>query len=395
VEKTLTFGTAIPTFSSRKGGAERYLRDFCLWLSRRGWKVHVHAERWDEEEGIVCHRVRTLQFPGSLRVLSFAVGATRALENGRYDVTLGVGNTLRADVLQPHGGVHWAWLRRSVLAYESPALRSMKRLGRMLSLKQWASGWVENQPYRSLPRPRLVAISDMVKKDMVRWYRVPDDAVTVLYNGVNRDRFHPGNRRFREEIRSRHGLGQRFVMLFVSNNFRMKGLPGLLKALGRLKAEGVPPFSLVVLGRGRTSPFLDLARKEGIGEELLFAGTTTEPERYYGAADLLVHPTFYDACSLTVLEALASGLPVVTSTSNGASGVVLRGRRGRVIERPGDPEEIADAVRPFLTGEERVSPEFDAEAEGILSEEENFSRLEAILREAAGRESRNQKEKGR
>jgi len=102
-----------------------------------------------------------------------------------------------------------------------------------------------------------------------------------------------------------------------------------------MKQEESSPFKLLVLGRDREGPYPRLAEREGLAEHVVFAGSTDRPERYYGAADLLVHPTFYDACSLTVLEALASGLLVVTTSQNGAGGVLQQGEEGWVTDVKG------------------------------------------------------------
>jgi len=344
----MKFATAIHDFSRRKGGAERYVVDLCTRMAKEGHEVHVYAEHWEKEaQGIHLHRVKTLPFPKSLRLLSFAIKATREIKSANYDVTLGVGNTMEADVLQPHGGVHWAWFWRSLKAYENPILWAVKFLGRILSPKQWVSGWIENAPYRGITLPRIIAISDMVKRDMIRWYKIPEEKITIVYNGVDIDRFHPGSRQFRDEIRKRHGIGEEFLILFISNNFRMKGLGFLIKALAHLKKEGYPRYKLLILGRDQRNPYLRLAKKKGILEQIVFAGSTDEPEKYYGAADLLVHPTFYDACSLTVLEALASGLPVITTSSNGASGIIAPGQEGFVLSDPGDSQALAEKISLF------------------------------------------------
>ena len=83
-------------------------------------------------------------------------------------------------------------------------------------------------------------------------------------------------------------------------------------------------------------------------EEVIFAGSTNEPEKYYGASDLLVHPTFYDACSLTVLEALASGLPVITTHCNGASGIITEGQEGFILSDPRDGKTLAEKISILL-----------------------------------------------
>jgi UDP-glucose:(heptosyl)LPS alpha-1,3-glucosyltransferase len=355
-------------------------------MTQEGHEVHVYAERWEEDvRGVTLHRVKTIPFPRSLRLLSFAIRATKEMKRGGYDVTLGVGNTLEADVLQPHGGVHWAWFWRSLQAYDPSILWLIKFLGRVFSPKQWVQGYIENAPYRRGTFKKVIAISDMVKDDLIRWYHIPEDRIVVVYNGVDIERFHPKNRRYRDEVRKRHGIGEEFVILFVSNNFRMKGLGQLIKALAGLKKEGCPPFKLLILGRDRQAPYLRLAQKTGVSEEMIFAGSTNEPEKYYGAADLLVHPTFYDACSLTVLEALANGLPVITTSFNGASGIASPGR-GKVIKDLKNLKELKEGIRLFLKNrmeDPRLSP--DGERFGLYSDWNNLDQMMRIFKEVAQR----------
>jgi len=351
--KKIRFAIGLRDFSRERGGAERYLVDLCTRMTAEGHEVHVYAERQDvEDPGIFLHSVKTIPFPKSLRLLSFAIKATEAIENGNYDITFGVGNTLKADILQPHGGVHWAWFWRSLRVYEHPWVWLIKFLGRVLSPKQWVQGYIESSPYKKKRFHKVIAISDMVRQDLMRWYPVPEEKIAVVYNGVDIERFHPRNRQYRQEIRNRHRIGaEEMVILFVSNNFRMKGLGLLIKVLAKIKKENLPPFKLLVLGRDCRDSYLGLARDEGIFEEVVFAGSTNEPERYYGASDLLVHPTFYDACSLTVLEALASGIPVITTRCNGASGIVTQGQEGFVISDPRDDRALAEKISFFLNRE--------------------------------------------
>jgi len=381
--KKIRFAIGLRDFSKKKGGAERYLVDLCTRMASEDFEIHVYAEHWsDEIHGIHVHRIKTIRFPKSLRLLSFAVRATKEMEKENYDVTLGVGNTLKAHILQPHGGVHWAWFWRSLRAYDHPFLWVIKFLGRVLSPKQWIQGYIENAPYKKNGFYRIVAISDMVKQDVMRWYGVPEDRIVVIYNGVDTERFHPRNCQYREEIRRRHGIGNEFVVLFVSNNFRMKGLAQLIQALAKIKKEGSPPLKCLILGRGRKDPYVRLANKLGFSEELVFAGSTNEPEKYYGAAELLVHPAFYDAYSLTVLEALASGLPVITTASAGASGILRHREEGWVIRDLKDGEELRKAITYFLNEKRRhQAAHLAREKAKIYSEQANFNQMIAIFEE--------------
>ena len=379
--RKLRFATAILDFSKRKGGAERYLVDLCTRMAAEDYEVHVYTEKWDEEDSTIhFHPIKTIPFPKSLRLLSFAMRASKSMENDHHDITLGVGNTFRADVLQPHGGVHWAWFWRSLRAYDHPFLWVIKLLGRVLSPKQWINGYIEDRPYKKDHFNRIIAISDMVKKDIMRWYGILEDKITVVYNGVDLERFHPRNSQYREEIRRAHDIGSEFVILFVSNNFRSKGLGHLMRALGDLKKEVSTPFKCLILGRDRKTPYVRLAKRLKISEQIIFAGSTDEPEKYYGAADLLVHPTFYDACSLTVLEALASGLPVITTSSNGASGLINLHELGFVISDPRDHKILAQQITFFSDPKVRekslIAARSLAEQHSL---EKNWSRMRDIF----------------
>ena len=377
---------SIDTFSRTKGGAEQYLVDLAQRLSHHGHEVHIFASRWDEmDDSFSFHRVPVFPFPKGLRLASFAINNARSIKKGDFDIVLGLGNTLVANVLQPHGGVHWMWFRRSLRAYENPVLKGIKLIGRLLSLKQWVSGLIEESPYRKKEIPRIIAISQMVKDDIVHHYRIPPDRVTLIYNGVDLERFHPKNRRHRGEIRKSLGIGEELVILFVSNNHRMKGLDCLIRALARIKEEGEDrPFRLLVLGRGSMTHYLNMGSRLGFGKGILSVQGTPYPERYYGAADFLVHPTFYDACSLVVFEALASGLPVVTTKSNGAGGIITDGKEGFVVEDPGDISTLADRVHQFFDDRTR---EAGSRAARKLAErypmERNFQEMLKVFQEVA------------
>jgi len=317
----------IRDFSPHKGGAERFLFELMKFLVQEGHEVHIFAHRFGQDiKGFNLHKVSAVPFPKSLHILSFALNCHRGMKRDNFDVTIGVGNTWRADLLQPHGGVHWCWFWRSLRAYDNPWIWGLKFLGRIFSPKQWAEGIVEDAPYKKAKK--IVAISEMVKRDIIDHYGIPEGKIDVIYNGVDTERFHPRNRRHRKEVRKRYGLGpEDLLLLFVSHNFRLKGLRYLIQALAIVKKKK-EDVKLLVVGRDRDDPYLRLAKKIGCEGEIFFAGGVPDLERYYPSADMLVHPTFYDACSLVVLEALASGLPVITTRYNGAGWIISEGKEG-------------------------------------------------------------------
>jgi UDP-glucose:(heptosyl)LPS alpha-1,3-glucosyltransferase len=170
---------------------------------------------------------------------------------------------------------------------------------------------------------------------------VPDSRLTVVYNGVDLARFHPDNRtRHRAAARAEAGLdAHAWTALFAGSGFERKGLGTALEALAAL-ADG--SARLLVLGKGDTGPYRDLAARLGIEARVGWLGARPDAERWYAAADALVLPTRYEPFGNVHLEALASGLPVVTTTAAGGAEAVSPDC-GAVVP-PGDVRATATAL---------------------------------------------------
>jgi UDP-glucose:(heptosyl)LPS alpha-1,3-glucosyltransferase len=189
----------------------------------------------------------------------------------------------------------------------------------------------------------------MVKEDLVRYHSLHSERVEVIYHGVDLERFHPScQERFRAAVREKLGIMQGSVLLFVAHNFRLKGLGTLLGVLGRLR-DPEPRWNLVVVGRGKSRPFERLAAAMDIQDRVLFVGAQDAPEAFYGASDLLVHPTFYDPFGLVCLEAMACGVPVITTRFAGAHELIETGEEGWVVDDPEDDLALEDALRSLMT----------------------------------------------
>lgn len=333
----------IREFLPEKGGAERYCYDLMHFFADKGLEVHVYSAAFPaRDRRLYFHQVPVIPHPKSLQVLSFAVNCRSMMKEEQFDCIMGIGDTLHTDLLQPHGGVHWKWFWRGLEGYRKPFPWVFKFLGRSLSPKQWAKGFIEDAPYANAKK--IIAISEMVKKDIRDYYGIPEARLTVIYNGVDTERFHPRNKGYREKIRSRYGLSSDdLLLIFVSHNFRLKGLRYLIQALALIKRKR-ENVKLLVIGRDRAEPYRRLSKKMGCADDVLFAGGVKDLERYYASADILVHPTFYDPCSLVVLEALASGLPVITTRRNGAGGIIEDGLEGLVLDDPRKIKTLAEAI---------------------------------------------------
>jgi UDP-glucose:(heptosyl)LPS alpha-1,3-glucosyltransferase len=184
-----------------------------------------------------------------------------------------------------------------------------------------------------------------VKDELVQVYQVPEHAVDVIYDGIDTELFSPENcREYRSSIREEYHIGDNdFLILFVGSGFLRKGLEFLLQTVAELK---MPNVKLLVVGHdSNTSRFKHRADRLGIADAVNFAGTQKDVHRFYAAADLLVLASVQEAFGNVVLEALATGLPVITTRNAGASEILEGDLRDFILERPDDIMNMARMIR--------------------------------------------------
>ena len=366
----MNIGLAIYNFDPKKGGAERYAYDLATDLLKRGHQVYVFCAKAVNLRGAVIAKFDTVKFPRWLRSLSFAINHRRYAKMFPIDVMLGFGNTLLLDVYQSHGGVQRFWMEREIESYDDPKERRIKAALLRNSLNQRIQRWVEEYPIRKGQYSRIVAISDMVKNHMKEYYGLEDDNINIVYNGVDTEKFRPDGQK----------TGEKLKILFSAGNFRLKGLLPLLHAAGQI-AKDRKDFRVVVMGRGRKERYEDTIEHLEIKDVVTFLGEISSPDEVYRDAHICAHPTFYDACSLTTMEAMASGLPTITTRWNGASALIAPGE-GYVIDDPEDTQGLVDAIRALFNEEARVEMARKArlKLEGYTIER-NVDLMENIFRE--------------
>ena len=379
---------AIEKFSRYAGGAESYAVSLADFLIDNGWEVHFFGEAWDgEPEAAVFHKITVPKYlPSWLRMILFALKHKREVRKQHYDIIIGFGNTLYMNVYQSHGGVHWFSTKRKVYSETSRIKRVAKRLTVILSIKQWVRAWIESTPFRLDPRPRIVAISQMIKKDMESFFNVTGAEIDVVYNGVDISRYNKELRQtLRGSLRRQWGVEEdEFVFLFVSYDLKKKGVEPLIDAASRLKNTGHTNFKVVVIGR---LPYMALSRRMrdlSIEDKVLFTGPVRSIQEYYANGDVFVLPTYYDACSLVVIEAMACGLPSITTTANGASGIITDGKDGYIISHPPDSLDLAKKMLLLLDYEKYQKMSLESESTGKnYSSKKNHQEMMRILDEAA------------
>ncbi len=331
----------IKDFQPERGGVERFAHQFVSQSRAKGHELHVFANRWDREGngGFFRHRVPALRWPSLAKLISFPLNAHRLLKDlGPFDIVFALTPLFDSDVYRLGEGIHREVLQRR---YRTQLGRLWKRFG----IKSQYLLWMENRMFSSGHLRKVIAISEASRRQLLSYYPIPKDQVVTIYNGVDLERFNPWVREgFRRQIRNRWGVGEgEWAVLFIGNDFRRKGLLPLIRAMGLLR-ETTIPIKLLIVGRGSFGPFAAMCQRLGIEEKVKFLGPTERVEEAYAGADLFVLPSLYDPFGFSCLEALACGLPVITTAYAGASEVIEEGKNGTVVSSP-EPPLLAEAIK--------------------------------------------------
>ncbi|HLA51136.1 MAG TPA: glycosyltransferase family 4 protein, partial [Thermodesulfobacteriota bacterium] len=189
----------------------------------------------------------------------------------------------------------------------------------------------------------------------------------------------------RAAYREKLNIKDEIALLFVGSGFERKGLGFLIEAVGILKGSGYNKIKLIVAGKGKIKKYKNAADRLGIGKDVIFTGPVKDVQGYYSAADIFVLPSIYEPFSNACLEAMASGLPVVTSRINGASEILTDGKDGIIIDNPSNPEEIAEKIKPLLAGQARHAAGMEARMTvAKYSIEKNVERFLRLIDDVRG-----------
>jgi UDP-glucose:(heptosyl)LPS alpha-1,3-glucosyltransferase len=317
--------------------------------AHRGHQVDLIATAWDQQaldESVRVHPTRLAGLPSPLNVPAFALRSRHLIKRmvEPPDVVGSFG------VHSPTNGVLWVTSVHQVWMEISRANRSPKgRLKQRINLFHPIILAFERHHIGGRRYRKLIALTEQVKADLIRVYNVPPADIIVIPNGYSPCEF---NFRQTTELRGqmRERLGYRDadrVVVFVANELDRKGFVPLLHAIADLRDSDV---KLLAVGRlSAASVQAEIDRLE-MSSRVRFAGPSGDVAAFYAAADVFALPTQYEAWGLVILEAMACGLPVLTSRLAGASIAVREGRSGELLDDPRDCKEISQKLTRLLSG---------------------------------------------
>jgi len=321
------------------GGAERYLQTLMTHLKKEGHEIHVFANQWVNGEEITFHKVNITPFTSFLSTLTFNKNSKFKIQNSKFDCVISFERTTCQDIYRAGEGCHAEWLKIRSMIEPFYKNLSFKINPLHIMLLRLEKKLFENTKL-------IIANSKMVRANIIKHYAVPEDKIMIIYNGVDLVRFNPDNKeKWRNYTRNKLDIPTSSkVLLFVGSGFQRKGLKTLMHAMSSIKGD----VKTLIVGKGDTNKYRAMAEKLSVSDKIIFLGTQKEIEKFYAASDLFVLPTLYDPFSNATLEAMASGIPAITTQNNGVAELIENGYEGFVMNSLSDAKELADKINLSL-----------------------------------------------
>lgn len=311
------------------GGAERFVERAIRALGEDHVRVTLITRKWEggAQPGLTVKLLHTPRVSRLLRDVMFARSVRTMIGKRFFDLVQSHERIPGCDIFRAGDGLHVTWLEQRA--------RTLTPFGRFLQkISPWHR-YILTMEQRMFEDPKLRAVicnSEMVRQDIAHRYPKLASRLHVIHNGVDLKTFHPGLRdKHREIVREQLDVPDGTpVILYVGSGFERKGVPQLIRAMTCPELHGA---ELWIIGKDKLARRLQhFAESLGVASQVRFLGPKKDVTPFLGAADVFALPTLYDPMPNAALEALASGLPVLSSTSSGAAELIRLGENGERID---------------------------------------------------------------
>ena len=307
----------------------------------RGHRVTCYTMQWEGEKPKDL-RVKILPPQGMTNVARcwhFAMQLQTLLKAAKHDCVLGFNRLPGLD-----------FYFAADLCFQATARAKHPLLSRILPRYRTFIA-LEKKVFDPDSKTQILLLNAAQQADYQRYYHTQDERFHLIPPGIRI----PSSLLTQEEARQSLPLpisANARCLLFVGTDLKLKGLDRVLKALAQFSEKTY----LIVVGTKGKDFFQKQARKLNVADRVIFLGAVDDVYPLMQAADLLVHPAYKEAAGMVLIEALANGLPVLTTSNCGYASHILQSKAGVVV--PGDPfdEEIfAKALAKFLDAAPNVS----------------------------------------
>ncbi|QLK63367.1 glycosyltransferase [Enterobacteriaceae bacterium Kacie_13] len=307
------------------GGAERFISRALEALDDENIELNIITRQWEGKPNPKwkIHLCNPAKHGRVSREKGFAVAAQNCWQAAQFDIVQSHERIPGCDIFRAGDGAHRVWLEQRSRVI-SPAQRLITRLSPYHRYVLRA----EEEMFHSAQLKKIICNSQMVKRDIMRCYGVDASRFEVIYNAIDAEKFTPATQEQRRSARAEMSIPEQAVtLIYVGSGFERKGLKPAIQAIASSDRY------LIVVGQDKSQKkYESLARQLGCFDRIHFMGVQNNVLPYYHAADGMILPTLYDPFPNVILEAMACGLPVITSQTCGGAEFITEGREGYVCD---------------------------------------------------------------
>jgi glycosyltransferase involved in cell wall biosynthesis len=350
-----------PEYLPLSGGTGAYVYYLSNELMKHGYSVCIvtgYSQAGDirVNEKLSVFFLRTSKTP-IVKSFMFAGSSLRKLNRVRDSVNVDITHANLPLVpnfaVPPNFGktlistVHSTWKGEAEAIRGEPYSRLNSNEKFMVSFNWFLRIFEEKMLKRS---NKIIAVSDFTRRELLQYYKVREDKIRVIHNGVDTNKFQPAS----DKRKAKQELGfnpDDTTILSVGRLYARKGLFTLIESMPAVVRK-FPRAEFIISGKGQSDEMKKLvahAQKLGILDNIVFTGYYPDRKlpRLYQAADVFAFSTFYENLPFAVLEALSTGLPVVTTSVGGIPEMIDDGKNGFLVE-PFNSRELSDRILYYL-----------------------------------------------
>ncbi|OTA19198.1 WabG [Xenorhabdus beddingii] len=318
------------------GGAERFISRALEALEHQQLELNVITRSW---QGISnpnwrIHLCDPIKYGRISREKGFAKSARKLWQEEQFDLVQSHERIAGCDIYRAGDGVHKRWLQQ-----------------RARMLPKWKAKWLLNAPYHRYVMnaeaemyadpalKKVICNAEMVKREIIEEFGLDEDKIVVIYNSIDNTKFFPADEQSRLQFRQQYQIPPTAkCLIYVGSGFERKGLSAAIKAVANTDSY------LLVIGKDKEQKkYQELANTLGCTHRIRFMGLQKETLPFYQLSDALLLPTLYDPFPNVVLEAMACGLPVITSTTCGGAEFITEGKNGFICDAL-DIEKLRNSI---------------------------------------------------
>ena len=349
-------------YSPGRGGAEKVAEKFVKHFVARGHEITVFSEKFNGEESKKLKWQKVPQGRGFNKTTSFHRQVQNILNKDdcrdKFDIIYTMCRTFPADIFRITEQLHYEWLP---IGYSCLARLNPRHFS-ILSL--------EKKTIDPANMRHIIANSQLLKEQVINSFDYPEEKVSLVSNGIDEKVYFPAKEGEKDEIKKKLHLSDRFVCVFVAANFKIKGLNEAIRAIAGLNEASRKRVTLLIVGKGKPKPFLELAEKLNVTENLIFAGKQSNMRDYYIASDLLLYPSHYETFGNVILESCACGVPVLTTKMVGAAELIKDNKNGFLVKSAKKIDRMTSILEAYIKLPESEHKKF---AKRALSATKNYT----------------------